>query len=57
MSYQQVRTVYHREIEYAMNEFYRNASDLKELIRVCIDMVFWNSLIVHHLNQDGIFMS
>ena len=57
MSHQQVRTVYHREIEYAINEFYRNASDLKELIRVCIDMVFWNSLIVHHLNQDSIFMS
>ena len=31
--------------------------DLDDLIRVCIDMVFWNSVIVHYLIQDGIFMS
>ena len=31
--------------------------DLNDLIRVCIDMVFWNSIILHYLIQDGIFMS
>ena len=31
--------------------------DLNDLIRTCIDRVFWNSIIVHYLIQDGIFMS
>ena len=54
---QQVRTERYREMGYSVNELCYNVSDLNELIRTCVDMIFWSSTIRNFLNQDGIFMS
>ena len=54
---QQDRTECYREMGYSVNEVCRNVFDLNELNSICMDMVFWYSTMVNHLNQDGIFMS
>ena len=54
---QQVRTERYREMGYSVNELCYNVSDLNELIRTCVDMIFWSSTFRNFLNQDGIFMS